>query len=191
MGVPCITLADCIWLFSRHACAGTTTTCESLLMGVPCITLAGHCHAHNVSKSLLTAVGLCDGWLAHSRHEYVRLAQAQAAEPEALASLRGHLREDFLASTLCQAAPFLADLEERYRECFERWRSGGGRGASGVSGEGSREGRGGGRGASGGSGEGRGGGSGGSGGSSCTGEVELLEGTGAAAAGEHSGDDNS
>ncbi|GFH15822.1 O-linked N-acetylglucosamine transferase, partial [Haematococcus lacustris] len=38
--------------------AGTTTTCESLYMGVPCLTLAGHCHAHNVGLSLLTAVGL-------------------------------------------------------------------------------------------------------------------------------------
>ncbi|WIA22301.1 hypothetical protein OEZ85_004618 [Tetradesmus obliquus] len=38
--------------------AGTTTTMESLFMGVPVITLSGGCHAHNVSCSLLAAVGM-------------------------------------------------------------------------------------------------------------------------------------
>jgi predicted O-linked N-acetylglucosamine transferase (SPINDLY family) len=102
-------------------------------MGVPCITLAGQCHAHNVGKSLLTAIGLCDGWLAHSRQEYVQLARARAADLEQLAALRSHLRDDVLASSLCQAEPFLANLEEKYRECFDRWRQGVGAGSSGGS----------------------------------------------------------
>jgi hypothetical protein len=81
------------WNMRLLSMQATTTTCESLLMGVPCITLAGHCHAHNVSKSLLSAVGLCDGWLVHSRQEYVRLEQPRA-EHEALAALRGHTWKD-------------------------------------------------------------------------------------------------
>ena len=58
---------------------GTTTTCESLFMGVPCITLAGGCHAHNVSASLLAAVGLSREWVAHTEDEYVDLAVHHAS----------------------------------------------------------------------------------------------------------------
>jgi Glycosyl transferase family 41 len=104
--------------------AGTTTTCESLFMGVPCVSLAGRCHAHNVGLSLLTAVGMCD-WVARTRAEYVRLAAAWAAKPGELAALRRRLRERMLRSPLCDAPPFLRALEQRYRECFERWRAGG------------------------------------------------------------------
>lgn len=54
--------------------AGTTTTCEALLMGVPCVTLCGGGHAHCVGASLLSAVGLSEGWVASSEAEYVELA---------------------------------------------------------------------------------------------------------------------
>lgn len=43
-------------------------------MGVPCITLEGQCHAHNVGVSLLTALGMVDGWVARSEEEYIELA---------------------------------------------------------------------------------------------------------------------
>lgn len=60
--------------------AGTTTTTESLYMGVPCVTLAGNCHAHNVGVSLLHAVGLADGWIAHTQDEYVELAVRRGSD---------------------------------------------------------------------------------------------------------------
>ncbi|GLI61429.1 hypothetical protein VaNZ11_003789 [Volvox africanus] len=56
--------------------AGTTTTTESLFMGVPCLTMAGHCHAHNVGVSLLTALGLH----RPTKHQN-QLPQQQAAAP--------------------------------------------------------------------------------------------------------------
>ncbi|GIL54275.1 hypothetical protein Vafri_9837 [Volvox africanus] len=56
--------------------AGTTTTTESLFMGVPCLTMAGHCHAHNVGVSLLTAVGL-----HRPAKPQNRILQQQAAAP--------------------------------------------------------------------------------------------------------------
>jgi predicted O-linked N-acetylglucosamine transferase (SPINDLY family) len=60
--------------------AGTTTTTESLFMGVPCLTLVGSCHAHNVGVSLLTAVGISEGWTAYTQDEYVELAVRAASD---------------------------------------------------------------------------------------------------------------
>lgn len=63
--------------------AGTTTTCESLLMGVPMITLRGNCHAHNIGVSLLQNVDLSD-WIANSEEDYVHIAMRQAKNIEQL-----------------------------------------------------------------------------------------------------------
>ncbi|KAJ9513129.1 hypothetical protein QJQ45_029380 [Haematococcus lacustris] len=101
--------------------AGTTTTCESLYMGVPCLTLAGHCHAHNVGLSLLTAVGLAQGWVARSEDEYVRLAVQHAADVAGLVQLRGSLRQRMLSSPLCDGHTFVRQLEHEYRRMWHRY----------------------------------------------------------------------
>lgn len=104
--------------------AGTTTTCESIYMGVPCITMTGRCHAHNVSASLLAAVGLdARDWVAADADGYVELAARHAA-PEglaALAALRQGLRVQMLASPLCDAPSFVSRLEGVYRELWCRY----------------------------------------------------------------------
>lgn len=85
--------------------AGTTTTCEAMLMGVPVVTRAGDAHVSRVGVSLLTAVGLTD-LIAADDDEYVRIAASLAADGPRLAALRGSLRERLLASPLCDAAGF-------------------------------------------------------------------------------------
>lgn len=95
--------------------AGTTTTTESLVMGVPCVTLAGACHAHNVGVSLTHAVGLPpERWVARTKEEYVDLARAAASDLEALAALRAGLRDQMLASDMCNGPKFVAQLEDAY-----------------------------------------------------------------------------
>jgi hypothetical protein len=107
--------------------AGTTTTMESLFMGVPVITLAGGCHAHNVSCSLLSAVGLAQQWVARDADEYVALAVRHAADVAALQQLRQGLREQMLASRMCDWQPFVASLEDTYEGMWQRWVQEGGR----------------------------------------------------------------
>lgn len=112
---------------------GTTTTAESLLMGVPVVTLTGACHAHNVSASLLTAVGLSQDWVAHDPDEYVALAMRHAADVPALRALRRSLRGRMLGSRLCDARPFVAELEQVYRQMWSTWSAvGEERGAAGI-----------------------------------------------------------
>lgn len=105
--------------------AGTTTTTESLYMGVPCLTLAGACHAHNVGKSLLTAIGLQDDWVAHSVEDYIDKAVTLASNVNGLAGLRQGLRERMVKSPLCDAPKFVSELEDVYWELWNRWQQAG------------------------------------------------------------------
>jgi hypothetical protein len=110
--------------------AGTTTTAESLFMGVPVITLAGRCHAHNVSASLLSAIGLAEQWVAADAEQYVQLAIRHASNVSALVQLRSQMRQQMLGSRLCDAAPFTASLEGLYEQMWQRWVEQGGRKAT-------------------------------------------------------------
>jgi hypothetical protein len=107
--------------------AGTTTTMESLFMGVPVITLAGNCHAHNVSCSLLSAVGLAEQWVAQDAEQYVALAVQHAADVAALQQLRQGLRQQMLSARMCDWQPFVAGLEDTYDAMWQRWVQQGGR----------------------------------------------------------------
>jgi len=100
--------------------AGTTTTCESLLMGVPVITLKGNCHAHNVGVSLLSQVGLVD-WIATSEQHYIQLAVQHAQDLERLASLRSTLREKMLNSYLCNGQAFAQNYENVLRQLWQNY----------------------------------------------------------------------
>ncbi|GAX74309.1 hypothetical protein CEUSTIGMA_g1758.t1 [Chlamydomonas eustigma] len=103
--------------------AGTTTTCESLVMGVPCLTLRGGGHAHNVGVSLLSALGLSEGWVACSEEEYIQLAVSHASveNRQGLSELRARLRTMMLSSRLCDAISFVKELEDLYREMWLRF----------------------------------------------------------------------
>lgn len=101
--------------------AGTTTTCESLYMGVPCVTLAGACHAHNVGVSLMTSVGAAQSWIARTHEQYVTIALDAAKDLSKLSKLRNQLRQQMLNSRLCNAEGFVTDLEQCYKELWQRW----------------------------------------------------------------------
>ncbi|QDZ25366.1 O-linked N-acetylglucosamine transferase [Chloropicon primus] len=103
--------------------AGTTTTTEALYMGVATITLKGRCHAQNVGWTLLQAVGLDADFCAESVEGYVDLA-VKWASPEnlrALSGIRQNLRERMLSSRLCQAKPFVENLEQVYRKWWKKF----------------------------------------------------------------------
>ena len=95
--------------------AGTTTTCESLLMGVPVVTRVGQYHAGRVGLSLLTNVGL--GHLcAPDIDGYVKAAEALASDRAKLVAMRRSLRSQLLASTLCDQQAYADRFEKALRE---------------------------------------------------------------------------
>jgi predicted O-linked N-acetylglucosamine transferase (SPINDLY family) len=99
---------------------GTTTTAEALLMGVPVVTMMGDAHRARVTASLLSAAGHPE-FIARSENEYIRIASELAADRARLRVLRDTLREELLASSLCDAATLTRGLENAYRTLWRRW----------------------------------------------------------------------
>lgn len=88
-------------------------------MGVPVLSLAGEHHAGRVGATLLNAVGLSD-WLASTPEAFVSLARARAADAAGLARLRGALRGQIAATSLCDAATFVRRLEAAMQQAWVR-----------------------------------------------------------------------
>ena len=96
---------------------GTTTSCEALYMGVPVLTLAGDLHMSRVGVSLLTTLGLQD-WIALDSEDYIQKAMTFAGDLAGLNAVRQHLRQQMLASPLCDGEGFSKKLAAVYRQCW-------------------------------------------------------------------------
>lgn len=88
---------------------GGTTTAEALWVGVPVLSRRGERFVSHAGESLLQAAGLGD-WIARDNDDYVAKARAFAEDVAALAATRAGLRAQLLASPLCDAARFAANL---------------------------------------------------------------------------------
>lgn len=91
--------------------SGGLTTCEALWMGVPVVTWPGQTFAGRHATSHLTNAGLTQ-FIADSREAYIELAVQWSSRIDELAALRSTLRHRMLASPLCNARQFAADLLE-------------------------------------------------------------------------------
>jgi predicted O-linked N-acetylglucosamine transferase (SPINDLY family) len=92
---------------------GGTTTMEALWQGVPVLAFAGDRWAARISASLLHNAGLPE-FVRPDPEGYVATAVELAAKPEALAELRGGLRERLRRSSACDVARFARDMEREY-----------------------------------------------------------------------------
>lgn len=96
---------------------GGATTLEALMMGVPTVTLRGERLVRRVSASTVTAAGHPD-WVAENAREYVEIAGRLLAE-------RGpQLRDQFLASHICDGAARTRAFEEAVRSLWRTWCAG-------------------------------------------------------------------
>jgi protein O-GlcNAc transferase len=99
---------------------GITTTVEALWMGVPVLSLKGDRFISHQGETILNNVGLPQ-WIAADEDDYVAKAAAFANDLPALATLRAGLREQLLASPLCDAPRFACNLEEALRGMWRIW----------------------------------------------------------------------
>ncbi len=99
---------------------GITTTMEGLWMGVPTLTLRGDRFIAHQGETILHNAGLGE-WIARDLEDYVAKALAFAGDPLGLAKLRGRLREQLLASPLCDAPRFARNFETALRGMWTHW----------------------------------------------------------------------
>jgi predicted O-linked N-acetylglucosamine transferase (SPINDLY family) len=99
---------------------GGTTTAEALWMGTPVVALKGDRFVTHICESVLSAAGLAD-WIADDEDAYIALASAWASQPERLAVLRAGLREQTLASPLCDARRFAKHLKAAFEGMWTQY----------------------------------------------------------------------
>ena len=102
---------------------GGTTTTEAIWQGVPVVTFAGDRWAARTSASILRAGGLQD-FVALDLAGYIALATQLANSPDEwprLASLRSNMRNQLVASRVCDTQAFAREMEDIYRRCWESY----------------------------------------------------------------------
>ncbi|EUC21290.1 tetratricopeptide repeat protein [Paraburkholderia hospita] len=92
---------------------GGTTTAEALWMGIPVLAMKGDRFLTHVCESMLHAAGLAD-WIAQDADDYVAKAVASANDTAKLGAIRAALRNQLLASPLCDAPRFARNLEAAF-----------------------------------------------------------------------------
>ena len=98
---------------------GTTTTCEALWMGVPVVTMLGDRHAGRVGASILGHVGLGE-LIANDPESYVDIVLELHRDMERLVAMRNGLRDQMMASPLCDVSAFVENVEEAYIRMWAR-----------------------------------------------------------------------
>jgi protein O-GlcNAc transferase len=99
---------------------GGATSIDGLWMGVPVLTLAGQRFLSHQGETILHNVGLPE-WIASDEVDYVAKAAAFAGDIQALAKLRAGLRDQLLASPLCDAPRFTRNFEHAMRGMWQKW----------------------------------------------------------------------
>jgi predicted O-linked N-acetylglucosamine transferase (SPINDLY family) len=90
--------------------SGTTITCNCLFNSLPVVTLYNnHCHAHNVSSSLLINSGLSE-LVAYSHREYIDIVVDFVKRPEKLNFYKSTIRNKFV--TLMKPTSFMKKYED-------------------------------------------------------------------------------
>jgi protein O-GlcNAc transferase len=97
-----------------------TTLYESLFMGLPVVSLRDRPSMGRVGALILHGMGR-DEWIANTQEEYLDKLVALASDVPALAHIRSGLRDEMLASKLCDGLDFTKRMELTYRQMWQRY----------------------------------------------------------------------
>jgi protein O-GlcNAc transferase len=100
--------------------AGTTTSCDTLMMSTPIVTLYRHgCHACNVTSSLLTNIGYPE-LVAKSIERYIQIAVSLAENRARINEYKQTIRSRF--TTLMNPVKFVAQYDQLMAQLVETYR---------------------------------------------------------------------
>jgi protein O-GlcNAc transferase len=105
-------------LFDFFPFNGETITCAALQMGTPVISLTGQTHRSRAGLSILTALGHPE-WAADTEENFVEIAAALTSDFKRLNRAHLGLRNEFLASPLCDGPGFTRKLEAAYEATWK------------------------------------------------------------------------
>jgi len=100
-----------------------TTACDALWAGLPLVTCPGRSMVSRVAAGLLKAIFLPE-LIAKSTEEYEGLAFALATDPGKLLKIKRTLDANRLTTPLFNTQRYVRNLENVFREMYERHRSG-------------------------------------------------------------------
>ncbi len=100
---------------------GGTTSMHTLWAGVPVVTLVGSSEIERAGEGILHNTGLSAELVAHSPEEYVQIAAELARAPQKLAAWRAPMRDNLRASSLMAFETRARELENAYKDMFERY----------------------------------------------------------------------
>jgi len=104
-------------------CNAHTTASDSLWAGLPLLTCAGESFCARVAASLLNAVGLPE-LVTTSLADYEELAVSLAQDRTRLTALTERLNANRMTLSLYDTDQFTRNLEEAYRQMYERYQEG-------------------------------------------------------------------
>lgn len=103
--------------------ASGTTTCEAMYMGVPVLTVTDRPPVGRLGAAMVDTVGHPE-WIGWNESDYVRKATRLAADIGRLRRIRASLRDELLASPICDGPRFVRNVEQAYRMMWENARRG-------------------------------------------------------------------
>jgi predicted O-linked N-acetylglucosamine transferase (SPINDLY family) len=95
------------------------TTLEACLMGVPTVSLLGNHLNGRIGASILATIGR-QQWVGLSTDHYIEVAAALGQARHSLTA-RMALRDDLIASIICNPAEYARAAEGLYRQAWQAW----------------------------------------------------------------------
>jgi predicted O-linked N-acetylglucosamine transferase (SPINDLY family) len=99
---------------------GGIATLDALWMGVPVVTTPGPTLSSRRAAACLTTVGATE-FIAQDYDAYVSVAAERARDLDALARLRGSLRQRMFDSGISDLPRYASGVEQAYRTMWRSW----------------------------------------------------------------------
>ena len=99
---------------------GGMTTFQALWMGVPVLTLAGKNFCGRMGASIMQHLGMPE-WVVEDKESYIKIAVIMASNRKKLLETKSKLREQMLASPLCDVEGFSKEVNGIFIQIWQQY----------------------------------------------------------------------